>query len=244
MAIKIKKGVVVVIIGVLILILGISALLYEWHITYLREKYPWVPLYFNEQIINVSSENDAVERINTSTYYRKEFALKNVKKGDKICVYLTLAKLFPKWPIHEGKVAGPIDYDGKKVTLKLSDRNSHPSISIMLLHYNSPTKETFFVEQNGNLLLSINSKDGISRFISPIKIEVLRNGKTIFKYSEEITKYSYLLPYQFFPYGCWILLIGGILIAIIGYTIIIKGLYIVGGIYNPVNPKRNRPPEG
>ena len=34
-----------------------------------------------------------------------------------------------------------------------------------------------------------------------------------------------------------------IIVIMIGYFILIKGLYIIGGVYNPVNPGQDRPPE-
>ena len=40
-----------------------------------------------------------------------------------------------------------------------------------------------------------------------------------------------------------VLFFGGTIVAVIGFYIIIQGLYRIGGVYNPVNPKRDRSPE-
>jgi len=60
---------------------------------------------------------------------------------------------------------------------------------------------------------------------------------------EEIIRYTYLLPEDVGDWFTPSILFIGIALLIFGYTLIVRALYKIGGVYNPVNPEQDRPPE-
>lgn len=216
------------------LVVGVLLIAPFWLKIYFN-RVPYGTLYFKEDTKQILTPEDApIKRVKNSAKL-KVFALKNLKSGDTVSVSLTLAQLFPR--VYKGRGS----YSGKEVDVTiLNDKGDLLYQKKMDLFYYQKETTATTIKQNSNIIINISSQDGIAEYISPIRISVERDGKELFTYLEKITRYTYLIDT-----GNWLtpLVLIGIALAIFGYTVIVKALYRIGGVYNPVNPEQNRPPE-
>jgi hypothetical protein len=138
----------------------------------------------------------------------------------------------------------PVDYSGREIDVTLlNDKGELLYQKKVDLFYDQKEAVATTINQDSEIIINISSNDRITQYITPIKISVIRDSKEALTYLEGIIRYTYLLPEDVGDWFTPSILFIGIALLIFGYTLIVRALYKIGGVYNPVNPEQDRPPE-
>jgi len=229
---KIKRGKRTVIIGVLCILLGFvlffSPAIYAGHIELLE-------MHLRDANTKITTSGNKIELKDRSLNHENLlFFLKNIESGDSITV--TVIEELP-YTDFESK------YNEGSLNIILS-KDPFPSPTLfnedVSIIYGVPKTVNLTMSQTGSVYLSVSPQGNI---LKSVDIKLTHGGETISEYlikNEKLKLPSH--PYNP-PRFLYLLSPLSIIVIMIGYLILIKGLYIIGGVYNPVNPGQDRPPE-
>ena len=228
---KIKRGKRTVIIGVLCILLGFvlffSPAIYAGHIELLE-------MHLRDANTEITTSGNKIELKDRSLNHENLlFFLKNIESDDSITV--TVIEELPYTDFKSEYNEGGLNIILSKDSF-LSPTLFNEDVRII---YGVPKTVNLTMSQTGSVYLSVRSYD----ILKSLDIKLTHGGETISEYlikNEKLKLPSH--PYNP-PRFLGLLPLLSIIVIMIGYFILIKGLYIIGGVYNPVNPGQDRPPE-
>jgi len=229
---KIKRGKRTVIIGVLCILLGFVLFffpaIYAGHIELLE-------MHLRDANTEITTSGNKIELKDRSLNHENLlFFLKNIESDDSITV--TVIEELPYTDFKSEYNEGGLNIILSKDSF-LSPTLFNEDVRII---YGVPKTVNLTMSQTGSVYLSVSPQGNI---LKSVDIKLTHGGETISEYlikNEKLKLPSH--PYNP-PRFLHLLNPLSIIVIMIGYFILIKGLYIIGGVYNPVNPERNRPPE-
>jgi hypothetical protein len=229
---KIKRGKRTVIIGVLCILLGFVLFffppIYAGHIELLE-------MHLRDANTEITTSGNKIELKDRSLNHENLlFFLKNIESDDSITV--TVIEELPYTDFKSEYNEGGLNIILSKDSF-LSPTLFNEDVRIV---YGVPKTVNLTMSQTGSVYLSVSPHGNILKYVD---IKLTHGGETISEYlikNEKLKLPSH--PYNP-PRFLHLLNPLSIIVIMIGYFILIKGLYIIGGVYNPVNPGRNRPPE-